>query len=58
MKARTLSLIWLLWAIANFLVFAADIEYDRDFFTWLWLLTSILSFKESLRHTIRMDNGK
>ncbi len=24
--------------------FAYDIENDRDFMTWIWLLTSLLSF--------------
>ena len=40
---------YLILAIINFLIFAYDIENDRDFFTWIWLLTSILNFIQFLR---------
>jgi hypothetical protein len=40
-----LFLIFLLFmAINNFLIFAYDIEYDKDFMTWIWLLSSIIYF--------------
>ena len=29
-------------AVINFLIFSYDIEVDKDFFTWLWLLNSII----------------
>lgn len=33
-----------IFGIFMFIVFAYDIENDRDFLTWIWLLTSILNF--------------
>ncbi len=29
-------------AVMYFLIFAYDIEYHRDVYTWLWLLNSII----------------
>lgn len=43
-KIKFGELFCLVWAIINFLIFAYDIENDRDFFTWVWLLASILNF--------------
>ena len=34
--------IYLGLTIANFLIFAWDIENDRDMITWLWLSNSII----------------
>lgn len=34
----------LILAIKHFLIFAYDIENDRDFMTWIWLLTSLIAF--------------
>jgi hypothetical protein len=34
-------------------IFAYDIEYDRDLTTWVWLLSSILWFLNSLVQTIK-----
>lgn len=33
---------YLFFFVINFLVFGYDIQNDRDFMTWVWLLTSIL----------------
>lgn len=33
-----------IFGILMFIGFAYDIEYDRDFWTWIWLLISILNF--------------
>lgn len=33
---------YLLPAIIYYLLFAYDIENDRDFWTWVWLLNSII----------------
>lgn len=33
-----------IFGILMFIGFAYDIENDRDFMTWIWLLTSILNF--------------
>jgi hypothetical protein len=43
--------IYLILAIVNFLIFAYDIEKDRDFFTWTWLLSSILWFMYFLKES-------
>jgi hypothetical protein len=39
-----MNVIWLVLGIVNFVIFACDLEYDRDVITWLWLLNSILCF--------------
>lgn len=36
-------------AVGHFLLFAWDIENDRDFSTWLWLLYSIWCFCISIK---------
>ena len=33
--------------VVNWLIFAYDIEYDRDFSTWIWLFTSLYFFVNS-----------
>lgn len=33
---------YLVLFVIFFIIFAADIEYDRDFTTWLWLFDSIV----------------
>lgn len=39
-----MKFIYLVFGIAFYFAFAYDIENDKDFFTWLWLLNSILCF--------------
>jgi hypothetical protein len=39
----TLLILYII-TILSFIIFAYDIEYDRDFMTWLWLLTFINNF--------------
>ena len=33
--------------LLNWIAFAYDIENDRDFMTWIWLLTSLFFFVNS-----------
>lgn len=42
-----MKIFYLFLGFINFIVFAYDIEYNRDVTTWLWLLTSLLSFGTS-----------
>jgi hypothetical protein len=49
---NTESKIYFILGIINFLIFAFDIEYNRDVMTWIWLLTSIIFFMFSLIRTI------
>jgi len=48
-------LFYLFLGIFNFIVFAIDIEYDRDIWTWLWLLCSIINFMNSFIYLIRNE---
>lgn len=44
----------LLW-----IAFAYDIEHDRDFMTWIWLITSVFFFVNSyIRYKHDMKKGK
>lgn len=43
----------LIYGIINFAIFSYDIEHDRDFMTWMWLLSSILSFMLSIMFYIK-----
>lgn len=49
------AILWLFWGVENFLIFAYDIQNDRDYSTWIWLLTSQISFLVSLRFWIKHD---
>ena len=40
--------VYFLIGILFYLVFAYDIENDRDFFTWIWLLSSLFFIVNSL----------
>jgi hypothetical protein len=33
----------LVFGVILFIIFAIDLEYDRDFWTWLWLLNAQLN---------------
>ena len=55
MSNKLKATLWLFWAIADFLIFAYDIQNDRDYWTWVWLLTSQISFLGSLRFWIKHD---
>ena len=50
---KIISLVLLLWGVLHFLIFAYDIQNDRDFWTWLWLLNSQLSFMGVLINIIK-----
>lgn len=56
MSNKLKAAIWLFWGVVNFLIFAYDIQNDRDFSTWIWLLTSQISFLGSLRFMIKHDS--
>ena len=58
MKDTTILLSWFAWAILNFAAFAYNMEYNRNVITWIWLLTSIISFIQVLRYYIKIDNKK
>jgi hypothetical protein len=47
----------LLIGIMYFSFFAYDMEYDRDFMTWLWLLISQMWCMVSLRFWILYDKN-
>jgi hypothetical protein len=55
MSNKTTAILWTIWGIVNFLIFAYDIQNDRDYCTWIWLLTSQISFLGSLRYWIKHD---
>ena len=52
---KTYAIYFLLWGVVYFLIFAYDIENDRDYWTWVWLLNSLLSLLGSLRYFIKVD---
>lgn len=58
MSARTLGILFTLLGVFNFLLFAYDIENDRDFFTWLWLLNSLLYILAGFRYFIKHDRSQ
>jgi len=39
----------LLFSIVFFLIFAYDIENDRDFYTWLWLFNAMIFYTNYLK---------
>lgn len=39
----------LLLSITFFLIFAYDIENDRDFYTWLWLFNAMIFYTNYLK---------
>lgn len=47
------AIVWFLFGVMCFIGFAYDIENDRDFFTWLWLLNSLISFLWFSLHIIK-----
>ena len=49
------SIYFLLFGVIYFMIFAYDIENDRDYWTWLWLLNSLVSLLGSLRYFIKAD---
>jgi hypothetical protein len=55
MSNKSKAILWLLWGVAYFLLFAYDIENDRDYGTWLWLASAQISFLQSLRFLIKHD---
>ena len=48
----------LCFGIFNFLIFAYDIQKDYNYFTYLYILTSILMFGNSLRLFIKYNKQK
>jgi hypothetical protein len=39
----------LLLSIICFLIFAYEMENDRDFYTWLWLFSAMVSYTNYLK---------
>lgn len=54
-KSKSTATLYLFFGVFNFLIFAYDIQNDRDYATWLWLLSSQLLFLGSLRFWIKHD---
>ncbi len=52
------AIFFLVFGIVFWIIFALDIEHDRDFWTWMWLLNSLLNFFGSLRFFIKYDREK
>ena len=52
------SVIYLILGIISFIIFAYDIEYDRDFMTWLWLLQFILLLTQSIYLALKTEINK
>lgn len=50
-----LAVFFLLYGVINFLFFCYDIENNRDICTWIWILTSIISFIGATRLFILSD---
>ncbi len=50
---KSYAMFCLLLGVGFFGIFAYDMEYDRDFSTWMWLLSSILWFFNSLIQWIK-----
>jgi Ca2+/Na+ antiporter len=57
-KNRKDSIIFLLVGVLFFVIFAVDVQYDRDVWTWLWLLQSILNLMTSFKYQIRYELDK
>jgi hypothetical protein len=55
MSTKSKAILWLLWGVAQFLLFAYSIENDRYYGTWLWLASAQISFLQSLRFLIKHD---
>jgi len=55
MSNKTTAILWTICGVVNFLIFAYDIQNDRDYLTWIWLLTSQIQFLGSLRYWIKHD---
>lgn len=55
MNNKSKAIEYLFMGVANFLIFAYDIEKDRDYWTWVFLLISQIYFLNSLRYWIKHD---
>lgn len=53
--------IWFIFGSFFWIAFAYDIEYDRDFITWMWLFGSLFFFVNSYvryKHDMNLKNLK
>jgi hypothetical protein len=57
MSNKKKAFLWMLWAIFNFIIFAIDIEKDRDFFTWVWLFSTVICLMTVQRLMIIQDKN-
>lgn len=48
-KQSSVEWLCLLLSISSFLIFAYDIENDRDFYTWLWLFNAMIFYTNYLK---------
>lgn len=48
------NIILFIIGIINFIIFALDIQFDKDFMTWMWLLISQISFMFFLINIIQI----
>jgi hypothetical protein len=58
MSNRVTAIFYCIVGVIYFLIFAMDIEIDKDFFTWVWLLSAQLNFMASMRYFIMHDREK
>lgn len=58
MTSRVTAIFYCIVGVVYFLIFAMDMEIDRDYFTWVWLLSAELNFMISLRYFIKYDREK
>ena len=48
-KQSSVEWLCLLLSISSFLIFAYNIENNRDFYTWLWLFNAIIFYTNYLK---------
>ena len=57
MSNKEIGICFMIYGVTNFLIFAYDIENDRDFWTWLWLMSAVIGFMGCLRFFIAHDKA-
>jgi hypothetical protein len=53
--SKQLIVFWIVYAISNFCVFAYDLENDKDWLTYGWLLATIISFCMFIIYGVRFE---
>lgn len=49
------TVLWLVIAIMNYFIFCYDLEMDKDWMTYGWLLWTILSFCMFIIHGVKLE---